>query len=51
MPIEKHFILISVMEKVVPTNFQHALLFKSAAGKYRVHVEGCGLKPVGMEYL
>jgi len=32
MPGEKYVILVSVMEKVVPTNFQH-MLFKSAVRK------------------
>lgn len=41
MPIEKYFILVSVTEKVVPTNFQHTL-FKSAARKYKMQVESCG---------
>lgn len=43
MPIEKYFILVSVTEKVVPTNFQHTL-FKSAARKYKMQVGSCGLK-------
>lgn len=46
MPIEKYLILVSVMEKVVPTNFQHALFSNQQPGN-----TGCRWEVVDQNFL
>lgn len=48
----KYFILVSVVEKVVSTNFLFNSLLKSAERKYEIQMENCGLQvAIIMEYL